>query len=150
MFDILYIVLALGSPHPGPHWGHMYHFNKYEFPTPKDNSCQAWFIKSNIAFSRKRWNSYFFTLRPQPVTPFGSPMGPPWELSWKNIILHRSKKVSTWKISWLFYLAGSGVFLNINVWNLHILGPWEPSPWPAWGHGYHLNNFESPTPKDGL
>ena len=25
---------------------------------------------------------------------------------------------------------------------------WEPSPGPPWGHVYHLNNSESPTPKD--
>ena len=25
---------------------------------------------------------------------------------------------------------------------------WGPSPGPPWGHVYHLNNSESPTPKD--
>ena len=35
-----------------------------------------------------------------------------------------------------------------DVWNLHSFGPWGPPPGPPWGHGYHLKNFESPTPKN--
>ena len=38
----------------GPHGGHTYYLNNFESPTPKDDSCQVW-LKSNHAFSRRRW-----------------------------------------------------------------------------------------------
>ena len=47
-----YIVAALGGPPSEPTWGHMNHLNKFEFPTPMDDSCQLWF-KSDHAFSRR-------------------------------------------------------------------------------------------------
>ena len=45
-------VLALG--------GHTYYLNNFESPAPKDDSCQVW-LKSNYAFSRKRWKCKKFT-----------------------------------------------------------------------------------------
>ena len=51
--------LPLG-PHGGPHGGHTYYLNNFESPTPKDDSCQVW-LKSNHAFSRRRWKCKKFT-----------------------------------------------------------------------------------------
>ena len=44
----------------GPHAGHTYDLNNFEFPTPKDDSCQVW-LKSKHAFSRRRWKCKKFT-----------------------------------------------------------------------------------------
>ena len=44
----------------GPHGGHTYYLNNFESPTPKDDSCQGW-LKSNHAFSRRRWKCKKFT-----------------------------------------------------------------------------------------
>ena len=44
----------------GPHGGHTYDLNNFESPTPKDDSCQVW-LKSNHAFSRRRWKCKKFT-----------------------------------------------------------------------------------------
>ena len=44
----------------GPHGGHTYDLNNFESPTPKDDSCQVW-LKSNHAFSRRRWKCNKFT-----------------------------------------------------------------------------------------
>ena len=44
----------------GPHGGHTYYLNNFESPTPKDDSCQVW-LKSNHAFSRRRWKCKKFT-----------------------------------------------------------------------------------------
>ena len=44
----------------GPHGGHTYDLNNSESPTPKDDSCQVW-LKSNHAFSRRRWKCKKFT-----------------------------------------------------------------------------------------
>ena len=44
----------------GPHGGHTYYLNNVESPTPKDDSCQVW-LKSNHAFSRRRWKCKKFT-----------------------------------------------------------------------------------------
>ena len=44
----------------GPHGGHIYYLNNFEFPIPKDDSCQVW-LKSNHAFSRRRWKCKKFT-----------------------------------------------------------------------------------------
>ena len=52
--------LALWGPPPGPHGGHTYYLNNFESPTPKDDSCQVW-LKSNHAFSRRRWKCKKFT-----------------------------------------------------------------------------------------
>ena len=44
----------------GPHGAHTYYLNNFESPTPKDDSCQVW-LKSNHAFSRRRWKFKKFT-----------------------------------------------------------------------------------------
>ena len=44
----------------GPHGGHTYYLNNFESPTPKDDFCQVW-LKSNHAFSRRRWKCKKFT-----------------------------------------------------------------------------------------
>ena len=47
------------GPSPwAPIGGHMYYMNDFETPAPKDDSCQVW-LKSDHAFSRRRWNCYF-------------------------------------------------------------------------------------------
>ena len=66
----------------GPHGGHTYDLNNFESPTPKDDSCQVW-LKSNHAFSRRRWKCKKFTddtrrtktdgnSSPEPTWAFGS------------------------------------------------------------------------------
>ena len=72
----------------GPHGGHIYHINDFESPAPKDDSCQVC-LKSNHAFSRSRWNSYFLHRAPSPTCyPPPPPRGPPWELPRTIFILH--------------------------------------------------------------
>ena len=44
----------------GPHGGHTYYLNNLESPTPKDDFWQVW-LKSNQAFSRRRWKCKKFT-----------------------------------------------------------------------------------------
>ena len=44
----------------GPHGGHTYYLNNFESPTPKDDFCQV-LLKSNHAFSRRRWKCKKFT-----------------------------------------------------------------------------------------
>ena len=44
----------------GPHGGHTYYLNNFESPTPKNDFCQVW-LKSNHAFSRRRWKCKKFT-----------------------------------------------------------------------------------------
>ena len=50
----------LGALPLGPHGGHTYYLNKFESPTPKDDSCQVW-LKPNHAFPRRRWKCKKFT-----------------------------------------------------------------------------------------
>ena len=50
----------LGGLPLGPHGGHTYYLNNSESPSPKDDSCQVW-LKSNHAFSRRRWKCKKFT-----------------------------------------------------------------------------------------
>ena len=128
-------VLALRALPLGPHGGHMYHMNNFEFPAPRDDSCQVW-LKSDHAFSRRRWNSYFLQRAPL----HRGPLGPPWELPWTTFILHL-----THHITWLF---------SFWIWRRRCLKfAWF---WPLGGlplgthggHTYYLNNFESPSPKD--
>ena len=67
---------AFGPWGPSP-WAPMYHMNNFESPAPKDDSCKVW-LKSDHAFSRRRWNSYFLQRAPpQPVIPTGAHWGHP-------------------------------------------------------------------------
>ena len=115
----------------------MYHMNNFESPAPKDDSCHVW-LKSNHAFSKRRWNSYFLQRAHR------GPSGPPWELPCK-IFCSSSNKVSTHYITWLF---------SFWIWRRRCLKfawvwPFGALPLgPHGGHTYYLNNFESPTPKD--
>ena len=52
--------LPFGALPLGPHGGHTYYLNNFESPTPKDDSCHFW-LKSNHAFSRRRWKCKKFT-----------------------------------------------------------------------------------------
>ena len=62
-----------------------------------------------------------------------------------NNLYSSPKKVYTHYITLLFYLN----WIWRRVWNLQSVGPLGPSPWaPHRSHMYHMNNFESPTPKD--
>ena len=74
------MVLALGAVPLGPHGGHMYHMNNFEFLAPKDGSCQVW-LKSDHAFFQEV-DETVFTKGPPPrhVTLHRGPFGPPWEL----------------------------------------------------------------------
>ena len=97
------MVLALGSPLPGPPWGRLYHMNNFESPAPKDDSWQVW-LKSDQAFSRSRWNSYFLHRAPSPTCyppqgPIGATLG-----TAMNNLYSSPKKVYTHYITWLFYL----------------------------------------------
>ena len=62
-----------------------------------------------------------------------------------NNLYSSPKKVYTHYITLLFYLN----WIWRRVWNLQSFGPSGPCPWaPHRSHMYHMNNFESPTPKD--
>ena len=115
---------AWGALPLDPHGGHMYHLNNFESPVPKGDSCQVW-LKPDCAFSRRRWNSYFLHWASPPplVTPLRGPMGPPWELSWTTFILHLRRDLHTKELD--CSTSGSG---EDDVWNLHVFGPWGPSP----------------------
>ena len=81
-------VLALGALPLGPHRSHMYHMKNFESPAPKDDSCHVW-LKSNHAFSKRRWNSYFLQRAHRGL------LGPPWELPWTTFILHLIRYLHT-------------------------------------------------------
>ena len=100
----------------GPHGGHTYYLNNFEFPTPKDDSCHFW-LKSNHAFSKRRWNSYFLQRAHR------GPLGPPWELPWTTFVLHLTR----WLWSMFQNLALS---LPGPPWGPHILFEqlWIPYP----------------------
>ena len=52
--------LAPPPPPPGPHGGHWYHLNNFEYHIPRDEYCQVW-LKSDNAFSRRRSKCKKFT-----------------------------------------------------------------------------------------
>ena len=118
--------------------------NNSESPAPRDDSCQVW-LKSDHAFSRRRWNSYFLQRAPSPTCyPPQGPIGATLETVMNNFY-SSPNKVSTHYIIWLF---------SFWIWRRRCLKfAWF---WPFWalplgphgGHTYYLNNFESPTPKD--
>ena len=60
----------------------------FESPAPKDDSCNVW-LKSNHAFSKRRWNSYFLQRAHR------GPLGPPWELPWTTFVLHLTRYLHT-------------------------------------------------------
>ena len=83
-----------------------------------------------------------------PPPPHRGPLGPPWELPWTTIILHlrRYIHVSTHYVPWLFYMY-------FWIWRRCLKFSWfwplgALSLGPNGGHMYHMNNFESPVPKD--
>ena len=47
-----FTVLVLGGPPLGLHGDRMYHLDNFEFPTPKDDSCQL-LLKSDQSCSRR-------------------------------------------------------------------------------------------------
>ena len=118
--------------------------NNFKSPAPKDDSCHVW-LKSDHAFSRRRWNSYFLQRAPPPTCyppqgPIGATLG-----TAMNNFYSSPKKVSTHYITWLF---------SFWIWSRRCLKfawfwPFGALPLgPHGGHTYYLNNFESPTPKD--
>ena len=121
----------------GPHGGHTYYLNNFESPTPKDDSCHFW-LKSNHAFSKRRWNSYFLQRAHR------GPLGPPWELPWTTFVLHLTRYLHTTELD----------YSPSEIWRRRCLKfawfwPFGALPLgPHGGHTYYLNNFESPTPKD--
>ena len=102
-----------------------------------DDSCHFW-LKSNHAFSKRRWNSYF--LQRAHRGPIGATLG-----TAMNNFCSSSNKVSTHYITWLF---------SFWIWRRRCLKfawfwPFRALPLgPHGGHTYYLNNFDSPTPKD--
>ena len=116
----------------GPHGGHTYYLNNFESPTPKDDSCHFW-LKSNHAFSKRRWKSYFLQRAHR------GPLGPPWELPWTTFVLHLC--IYTLHNLTILLLDLEKKMFEICM----VLALWGP---PPGGHTYYLNNFESPTPKD--
>ena len=61
MFEICMVLKPFGALPLGPHERATHtHLNNFESPTPKDDSCQVW-LKSNHAFSRRRWKCKKFT-----------------------------------------------------------------------------------------
>ena len=118
----------------GPHGGHTYYLNNFESPTPKDDSCHFW-LKSNHAFSKRRWNSYFLQRAHR------GPLGPPWELPWTTFVLHLTRYLHT---TYLDYSpSGSG---EEDVWNLHGFGPLGPSPWAPMGATHTIWTTLNPLP----
>ena len=81
-------IWPLGGLPLGPHDGNMYHMITFESPAPKDDSCHVW-LKSNHAFSKRRWNSYFLQRAHRGL------LGPPWELPWTTFILHLIRYLHT-------------------------------------------------------
>ena len=59
IFEIC-MVLALWAPPPWPPRGPHILFEQFWIPYPKVDSCQVW-LKSNHAFSRRRWKCEKFT-----------------------------------------------------------------------------------------
>ena len=112
-------VLALGALPLGPHRSHMYHMNNFESLAPKDDSCHVW-LKSNHAFSNRRWNSYILQRAHRGL--LGATLG-----TAMNNFYSSPNKVSTHYITWPF---------SFWIWRRRCLKfAWF---WP----------FESPTPKD--
>ena len=133
-------------PH-GPHAGHGYYLNNLKSPTSKDDSCQIW-LKSDHAFSRRRWYSYFYIEPPSPTCyppqgPNGATLG-----TVMNNFYSSPKKVSTYNITTYnittynittYYIhtyittycptPGSG---EEDVRNLYTFDPWGP-PWAPVG-----------------
>ena len=122
------------SPAWAPHRRHMYHMNNFESLAPKDDSCHVW-LKSNHAFSKGRWNSYFLQRAHRGL------LGPPWELPWTTFILHLIRYLHT---TWLDHSpSGSG---EEDVWNLHGFGPLGPSPWAPMGATHTIWTTLNPLP----
>ena len=115
----------------------MYHMITFESPAPKDDSCHVW-LKSNHAFSKRRWNSYFLQRAHRGL------LGPPLGTAMNNFY-SSPNKVSTHYITSPF---------SFWIWRRRCLKfawfwPFGALPLsPHGGHTYDLNNFESPTPKD--
>ena len=127
----------LGALSLGPHGGNMYHMITFESPAPKDDSCHVW-LKSNHAFSKRRWNSYFLQKGPQ--GPIGATLG-----TAMNNFYSSPNKVSTHYITspFSFWIWRRRCLKFAWFWPFGAL-----SLGPHGGHTYDLNNFESPTPKD--
>ena len=105
----------------GPHGGHTYYLNNFESPTPKDDSCHFW-LKSNYAFSKRRWNIYFLQRAHR------GPLGPPWELPWTTFVLHLTRYLHTTKLTILLLDLEKKMFEICMV-----LALWGPPPGPPWG-----------------
>ena len=99
------MVLALGSPPPGPPWGPHVPYEHLWIPGP-----WGWFLPSLVKIqpcisSRSRWTvTFYIGPPPQPVTPaptgaIGATLG-----TATNNLYSSPKKVSTLYITWLFYL----------------------------------------------
>ena len=83
--------------------------NNFESPVPKDDSCHVW-LKSDHAFSRRRWNSNFLQRAPSPTCyppqgPIGATLGTAMNnvcSSPNKVSTHKELQTHTHYISWLF------------------------------------------------
>ena len=109
----------------GPHGGHTYYLNNFESPTPKDYSCHFW-LKSNHAFSKRRWNSYF--LQRAHRGPIGATLG-----TAMNNFCSSSIKQGTC-IYTLHNLTILLLDLEKKMFEIcMVLALWGPPPGPPWG-----------------
>ena len=82
----------LWGPSPGPPWGHVYHLNNSESPTPKD----VFWIRWKLLFRPPPRTHY--TPPPPPPGPIGATLG-----TAMNNFNSSHKKVFEYYITWLFY-----------------------------------------------
>ena len=118
-------------------WGHVYHLNNSESPTPKD----VFWI---------RWNSYFLGPLSEPIIPPPSPLPPPGPIgatlgTVMNNFNSSHKKTCIWILHNLTVLL---LDLKMLLWNLHGFSPWEPSPWAPMGPHVWYEQLWIPAPKD--
>ena len=128
----------------GPHGGHLYHMNTFESPAP-----EGWFLPSLVKIqlcisSSSTWTvTFYIGPPPQPVTHMGA-IGATLGSATNN--LYSSPNYTSHNLDYRFYLNW---IWRKKVWNLQSFGPGGPplGP-PIRSHMYHMNNFESPAPKD--
>ena len=105
----------LWGPSPGPPWGHVYHLNNSESPTPKD----VFWI---------RWNSYCLGPLPEPITSPRAHWGHPLGTAMNNFNSSH-KKVFEYYITWLFYFwIWRRCYFEICM----VLALGSPLPGPPW------------------
>ena len=106
----------------GPHGGHTYYLNNFESPTPKDDSCHFW-LKSNHAFSKRRWNSNTFYKGPT-----GAHWGHPGNCH-EQLLFFIQQGIYTLHNLTILLLDLEKKMFEICM----VLALWGPPPGPPWG-----------------